>query len=175
LVKNHNILWLKILLTTIYCGQISKKGESPQNMVFKIQGDLNEDNFDRIFIGLQKYFTILLRRGTMYIALQDFSEFEEGKKIMKRVLKPARDFYVGEINQNNISREEQFVMEWCRDALVKLDRQRYELEKQERLKLVDQALDRMEEILEEQTKSNHIESESDATFNMKGDETVIAH
>ena len=47
-------------------------------------------------------------------------------------------------------REEQSIIQWCRDNLVNLDRQKYEKEEQARLKEVMKAMDNMEAILQEQ-------------------------
>ena len=45
--------------------------ERGNNMIFKIQGDFNEDNFSKILNKLCKYFKFIYTNGTLYIALGD--------------------------------------------------------------------------------------------------------
>ena len=59
-----------------------------------------------------------------------------------------------EINEKNIMNEEQSIMEWCRDNFVALDRQRYEIEQQDKLQNAWKALDNMEDILKNQMLNN---------------------
>ena len=40
-------------------------------MIFKIQGDFNEDNFSKILSKLCKYFKFIYTNNTLYIALSD--------------------------------------------------------------------------------------------------------
>ena len=124
------------------------------NMIFKIQGDFNEDNFSKILNKLCKYFKFIYTNGTLYIALGDVKNKQEASVLMSKTFRPVRSYYIKEINEKNIMNEEQSVMEWCRDNFVALDRQRYEIEQQDKLQNAWEALDNMEDILKNQMLNN---------------------
>ena len=124
------------------------------NMIFKIQGDFNEDNFSKILNKLCKYFKFIYTNGTLYIALGDIKNKQEASVLMSKTFRPVRSYYIKEINEKNIMNEEQSVMEWCRDNFVALDRQRYEIEQQDKLQNAWKALDNMEDILKNQMLNN---------------------
>ena len=124
------------------------------NMIFKIQGDFNEDNFSKILNKLCKYFKFIYTNGTLYIALGDVKNKQEASILMSKTFRPVRSYYIKEINEKNIMNEEQSIMEWCRDNFVALDRQRYEIEQQDKLQNAWKALDNMEDILKNQMLNN---------------------
>ena len=124
------------------------------NMIFKIQGDFNEDNFSKILNKLCKYFKFIYTNQTLYIALSDIKNKQEASNLMSKTFRPVRSYYINEINENTIMNEEQSVMEWCRDNFVALDRQRYEIEQQDKLQNAWKALDNMEDILKNQMLNN---------------------
>ena len=124
------------------------------NMIFKIQGDFNEDNFSKILNKLCKYFKFIYTNGTLYIALGDVKNKQEASALMSKTFRPVRSYYIKEINEKNIMNEEQSIMEWCRDNFVVLDRQRYEIEQQDKLQNAWKALDNMEDILKNQMLNN---------------------
>ena len=124
------------------------------NMIFKIQGDFNEDNFSKILNKLCKYFKFIYTNGTLYIALGDVKNKQEASVLMSKTFRPVRSYYIKEINEKNIMNEEQSIMEWCRDNFVALDRQRYEIEQQDKLQNAWKALDNMEDILKNQMLNN---------------------
>ena len=123
-------------------------------MIFKIQGDFNEENFSKILNKLSIYFKFIYTNNTLYIALNDIKKKQEASDIMNKVFRPIRSYYIKEVNEKNIMNEEQSVMEWCRDNLVALDRQRYEIEQQDKLQNAWKALDNMEDILKNQMLNN---------------------
>ena len=123
-------------------------------MIFKIQGDFNEDNFSKILNKLCKYFKFIYTNQTLYIALSDIKNKQEASNLMSKTFRPVRSYYIKEINEKNIMNEEQSVMEWCRDNFVALDRQRYEIEQQDKLQNAWKALDNMEDILKNQMLNN---------------------
>ena len=124
------------------------------NMIFKIQGDFNEDNFSKILNKLCKYFKFIYTNQTLYIALGDIKNKQEASVLMSKTFRPVRSYYIKEINEKNIMNEEQSIMEWCRDNFVTLDRQRYEIEQQDKLQNAWKALDNMEDILKNQMLNN---------------------
>ena len=123
-------------------------------MIFKIQGDFNEDNFSKILNKLCKYFKFIYTNQILYIALSDIKNKQEALALMSKTFRPVRSYYIKEINEKNIMNEEQSVMEWCRDNFVALDRQRYEIEQQDKLQNAWKALDNMEDILKNQMLNN---------------------
>lgn len=60
--------------------------------------------------------------------------------------------------------EDSFIIDWCRDSFVDLERQKYEIEQQKKLRQVMSAMDKMEEILQ----NNMLEKE--ATKNERKEE-----
>ena len=124
-------------------------------MIFKIQGDFNEDNFSKILNKLCKYFKFIYTNGTLYIALGDVKNKQEASILMSKTFRPTRSYYINEINEKNIMNEEQSVMEWCRDNFVALDRQRYEIEQQDKLQNAWKALDNMEVVLKKKLEENN--------------------
>ena len=124
------------------------------NMIFKIQGDFNEDNFSKILNKLCQYFKFIYTNQTLYIALSDIKNKQEASALMSKTFRPVRSYYIKEINEKNIMNEEQSIMEWCRDNFVALDRQRYEIEQQDKLQNAWKALDNMEDILKKQMSNN---------------------
>ena len=125
------------------------------NMIFKIQGDFNEDNFSKILNKLCKYFKFIYTNGTLYIALGDVKNKQEASALMSKIFRPIRSYYIKEINEKNIMNEEQSIMEWCRDNFVALDRQRYEIEQQDKLQNAWKALDNMEVVLKKKLEENN--------------------
>ena len=119
-------------------------------MVYKIQGNFNEDNFEGIFKKLRPHFKLMYKYNTLFAALIDYNFVNKSESYLRNALRPSKDFYISEINEKNIMREEQSIIQWCRDNLVNLDRQKYEKEEQARLKKVMKAMDNMEAILQEQ-------------------------
>lgn len=128
-------------------------------MVYKIQGNFNEDNFEGIFKKLSPHFKLMYKYNTLFAALIDYNFVNKSESYLRNALRPSKDFYISEINEKNIMREEQSIIQWCRDNLVNLDRQKYEKEEQARLKEVMKAMDNMEAILQEQMISKSIEKQ----------------
>lgn len=120
------------------------------NMIFKIQGDFNEDNFSKILGKLCKYFKFIYTNNTLYVALSDIKNKQDASALMSKTFRPVKSYYIKEINEKNIMSEEQSIMEWCRDNFVALDRQRYEIEQQDKLQNAWKALNNMEDILKKQ-------------------------
>ena len=86
---------------------------------------------------------------------------------MNKVFRPIRNYYIKEVNEKNIMNEEQSIVEWCRDNFVYLDRQRYEIEQQDKLQNAWKALDNMETILQQQILTKNIQNNQ---YEQKGGE-----
>ena len=133
-------------------------------MIYKILGDINEKNFDKIVSNISKYYKFLFFRQGLYIALINFEQKDEAQNLMKKTFRPIKDFYIQEITENNLQLEDSFIIDWCRDSFVDLERQKYEIEQQKKLRQVMSAMDKMEEILQ----NNVLEKE--ATKNERKEE-----
>lgn len=75
-------------------------------MIFKIQGDFNEENFSKILNKLSIYFKFIYTNNTLYIALNDIKKKQEASDIMNKVFRPIRSYYIKEVNEKNIMNEE---------------------------------------------------------------------
>ena len=133
-------------------------------MIYKILGDINEKNFDKIVSNISKYYKFLFFRQGLYIALINFEQKDEAQNLIKKTFRPIKDFYIQEITENNLQLEDSFIIDWCRDSFVDLERQKYEIEQQKKLRQVMSAMDKMEEILQ----NNMLEKE--ATKNERKEE-----
>ena len=120
--------------------------------VYKIIGNFTNENFGKILNKIQDRFKFIYKNNALYLCVLDYKGNMDlnVKEDLKEIFKD--EFLVNEITENNIMKEEDTTKEWCRDCLVDIDRQRYEYEKQERLKAVMQAMDNMKKILDEEYK-----------------------
>ena len=119
-------------------------------MIYKILRDINEDNFDKIISNISKYYKFLFFRQGLYIALINFEQKDKAQELMKKTFRPVKNFYIQEITEHNLQLEHSFIIDWCRDSFVDLERQKYEIEQQKKLRQVMSAMDKMEEILEKE-------------------------
>lgn len=71
-------------------------------MIYKILGDINEKNFDKIVSNISKYYKFLFFRQGLYIALINFEQKDEAQNLMKKTFRPIKDFYIQEITENNL-------------------------------------------------------------------------
>ena len=62
--------------------------------------------------------------------------------------------YSIEITEDNLGKETPFYQDWCKENLVRIDRQRYEIENQKKLKMAMKAIDIFEEKMQESLKEN---------------------
>ena len=125
-------------------------------MIFKIQGDFGMSDFVNMLTKLSQYFKFIYTNDNLYIALKDIKEKDNAKIIMNKVFKPIKNYYIKEINETNIMKEDPIVIEWCRDNFVALDKQRYEIEQQDKLHNAWKAMDNMEEILKKEINKNKV-------------------
>ena len=125
-------------------------------MIYKILGDINEKNFDKIISNISKYYKFLFFRQGLYIALINFEQKDKAQELMKKTFRPVKNFYIQEITEHNLQLEDSFIIDWCRDSFVDLERQKYEIEQQKKLRQVMSAMDKMEEILQ----NNMLEKEA---------------
>ena len=116
-------------------------------MIFKIIGNFDEVDFEKILNKLSTTFEFMYSDNSLFIALRNYSEKDKAKNVMKNALRPSSFFITKEITENNLGKESPTVIKWCRDNFVELDKQRFEVEQQARLKQAMVALDECERIL----------------------------
>ena len=103
---------------------------------------------------LKKDFYFVYADGVLYTAVADYTKREAALELLKKTLKPAKDYFTVEITEENLGKESPFYQDWCKDNLVRIDRQRYEIENQEKLKMAMKAIDIFEEKMQESLKEN---------------------
>lgn len=116
-------------------------------MIYKIVGNFDEIDFEKMLDKLSEIFEFIYCDESLFIALRKWVDKEIAEKTLKSTLRPAKFFVVKEINEFNLNKENPAVIKWCRDNFVELDKQRFEIEQQDRLKLAMTALDECERIL----------------------------
>lgn len=116
-------------------------------MIYKIYGNYIELNIIELFNKNDVLIKSLFKKEAVYITLINIKDLRKFKNIVLKNIKNNKDYLVVEIDEKNIMREDKFIQEWCRDNFVILQKQKYELEQQEKLKLVMKALDDFENIL----------------------------
>ena len=100
-------------------------------MVLKVHSSFEDIDFGDLVEKLNVLFNILYVDKVMYLALRDYTKEEEARKLIKKLFKPRTNFLIIELDAKKIMQECQDVMEWCRDAFVALETQRFEEEQQE--------------------------------------------
>ena len=125
-------------------------------MVYRVIGNFTNDNFEKILNKLCSKFKALYLNNTLYLALINIDDENICEEILKKTLRPARDFFITEIKEKNIMDLEPDALVWCRDNLVELDKQKYERLNQEKLKSTWEAMDRLELDLSNQLKEKKV-------------------
>ena len=148
-------------------------------MVYKIQGNFNENNFNTILEKIKKFYLFIFSNGNLYVALNDYNLNNQAYKELTKALKPKNEFLVLKIDEKNIMNEAPDIKDWLRNNLVRLDRQKFEAENQEKLKAYNSVLDEFERILKQEwinTKVGHDTEitlkENDKNMTMNGNGNV---
>lgn len=124
-------------------------------LVYKIIGNFNQDEcLVKIFDKLKEYFYFVYADEVLYIAVADYIKREQALEMLKKTLKPAKDYFTIEITEDNLGKEIPFCQDWCKENLVRIDRQRYEIENQKKLKMAMKAIDIFEEKMQKSLKEN---------------------
>ena len=112
-------------------------------MIFKIIMDF--DNLIGIIDNLKDDFDIFLLNNQMFIFAKNLKEYNIDS--IKRIIKSDNAF-VSIIDENNLIKESDKVVSWCKDKFIENDLLKYEQENQEKIKQINVILDRFEENLE---------------------------
>lgn len=128
-------------------------------MVYKIIGDFNSENFEKIINKLAKCFKILYKNETLYVSLIGidlFPKIEDCEKMIRHVCTPQKSFLVTKINANNIKKEPKEVAEWLTNNYIELEKQLYAKKEQEKLQKLWKELDNFESEMDEKIKNGEI-------------------
>lgn len=113
-------------------------------MVYKIISKFEDTNFEKNLQKISTLFDFLYADQALFLGLREEKDKEEGQILINKVFKPAKLYYIEQIDEKNIIRQSDFVRQWCLDKLVELDRQRFENQEQEQLLKTWHAMDNME-------------------------------
>ena len=113
-------------------------------MIYKIIGNFKDENFDRIIAKVSSRFKFMYCNDTLYVSMKNVDCLSEDKDFLYRIFKPARDFFIIEITEQSILKEDEVIGEWCKDNFVLLEKQRFEKEQQLKLQKTWLAMDNME-------------------------------
>lgn len=116
-------------------------------MIYKIITNFEQD-LDKILKHFQSEFVLLYYNNVVYIANKGIEKTTSNiDSFVSKVIKS--NFYVQEINENNLKYEPPQVVEWCKGQFIRLDTLRFEAEKQEELKAMLEFVNAVGENLEQ--------------------------
>lgn len=113
-------------------------------MIYKIVGNFTDENFDRIISKVSSRFKFMYCNDTLYVSMKSIDSLSEDKEFLYKIFRPARDFFIIEITEQTILKEDEVVGEWCKDNFVLLEKQKFEKEQQVKLRKTWVAMDNME-------------------------------
>lgn len=113
-------------------------------MIYKIIGNFTDENFEKIIFKVSSKFKFMYCNDTLYVSIKSIDSIEEDKAFLYKIFKPARDFFIVEITEQTILKEDEVIGEWCKDNFVFLEKQKFEQEQQAKLKKTWVAMDNME-------------------------------
>lgn len=104
-------------------------------MVYKVIGNITDENFQEIINELMEYNRFIYKNGNLYIALNNYENKKENEEVIKLFKEKWREkeIYTIDITLDNLKSENQEVVDWCKENLIRLERKRYEENEQPRL------------------------------------------
>lgn len=111
--------------------------------IFKVKSNVFNEKIGEIFYSLSKNYSLLFLDEHLFISPNKYNQ----KIDFKKALKPKKDFLISEINESNLNCEPMIVQDWCKDRFARLELQKLEEEKQDYIKEILDALDKLEEDL----------------------------
>ncbi len=143
-------------------------------MVYRITGEYTDENLIEIIDNLKQKYRILFRDGNLYVALSSYRDeiekwrdmnesdgYENVDEVEKRLKQEIKDilrdidsvngdnFWIKSlVNQESIKKEDEFVQDWVRNNNVRIEKERFEIEKQEELWNAWNGLDELERELD---------------------------
>jgi len=129
------------------------------NYIKKIVGNFTDDNFEKIINNISQKFQFMYVDDTLFLALKAWTEYEGSEDLISKTFRPVKDFYIEELDKTKIEKQQQFIKDWCSNHSIRLDRERYELENQEKLKQAWASMDELEEKLKQIALENETRKE----------------
>lgn len=78
-------------------------------LVYKIIGNFNQDErLVKIFDKIKEYFYFVYADGVLHIAVANYVNREQALEVLKKTLKPAKDYFTIEIAEDNLGKETPF-------------------------------------------------------------------
>ena len=118
-------------------------------MIYKIVGKFFDIDFDKALEKLGKNFVFIFLDKTLYVAVKKYDPDFSSESALDKIFRPTSKFYIEQITEKNLKFQSEFVRDWCESNFVALEKQRYEIEQQEKLRLVWAAMDDMERDLQQ--------------------------
>ena len=117
-------------------------------MIYRIQSNIDYDVVE-IIEKLKDNYDIVYYNGILYVAIKNVNQVDDFEKNLKKYFKPIRNFLFTQVDENNLGKENQFIIDWGKNIFVRLDMQRFEKNNQEELKKYMSSIDELEKILQE--------------------------
>jgi len=117
-------------------------------MIYRVQSNIDY-NVVEIIEKLKNDYDIVYYNGILYIAIQNINQVNDFGKNLKKYFKPSHNFLFTQIDENNLGKESQFIIDWGKNIFIRLDMQRFEKNNQEELKKYMNSMDELEKILQE--------------------------
>lgn len=108
--------------------------------IYKVKSNVFNEKIGEIFYKLSKDYSLLFVDEQLFISPNRYNQ----EINFKKALKPKKDFLISEIDESNLSRESTVVQDWCKDRFTRLDLQRLENDKQDYIRDILDALDKIE-------------------------------
>lgn len=147
-------------------------------MVYRITREYTDENLNEIIDNLKQKYRILFRDGNLYIALSSYRNeiekwremnesdgYENSEEVEKRLKQEIKDmlkdvdpvngdnFWIKSLaSQESIKKEDEFVQDWVRNNNIRIEKERFEIEKQEELIRAWNGLDELERELDKRLK-----------------------
>ena len=116
-------------------------------MIYKIQSNKDYNILENIE-KIKKDYDLIYYNKILYLGEKVFSQDSNvALKKVKKYFRPIKDFWIGEIGENNLKNEPKIIVDWCINKFIDLDLQKFELNKQKKKKKYLESLDKFAEKL----------------------------
>lgn len=129
------------------------KGFIKMELIYKVIGNFDDCDFEEIIDKISAIFKFIYLNDTLYLSLVDYKDYNKQHNILCEAFQPQSNFVITPITEKNIMKQQDVVMQWCRDNFLTLDIQRYEIEQQVKLQNTWKQMDEMEIELREKART----------------------
>lgn len=126
-------------------------------MVYKIEDNNMKKDLFFLTKSLSSDYNIWYNNENFYCALKNYQKDYDYKKSKLFEIENTKKIFVKQITAENLSGQTVLAIEWLRDAFVRLDTQKMELENQEKLIKCKKFLDELEFNLKKELYKNRKE------------------